>query len=286
LIQINGRPAPARYREAMTSEWFASWFDSTHYRRLYAHRDDSEASRFVDTLVGRLRPAAGAAMLDLGCGSGRHARHLARKGFDVTGLDLAASAIAQASEHAGPALRFRRHDMRQPFGRAVYDYVFSFFTSFGYFDAEEEQQAVVDNMAAALTPGGTLVLDYLNAGYADAHLIAAETIAVDGVDYLIRRWSDGRHFFKRIVVDEADGEPIAYREQVARLSLADFERMLAPRGLDLVELFGDYRLGPYDAGRSPRLILVAKRRERAATPHYLRDSFLRTRLTVSGETPR
>jgi 2-polyprenyl-3-methyl-5-hydroxy-6-metoxy-1,4-benzoquinol methylase len=75
-------------------EWFASWFDSEHYHRLYAHRDEREASRFIDRLIARLRPATGADVLDLGCGSGRHATRLASHGLRVTGLDLSAESLA------------------------------------------------------------------------------------------------------------------------------------------------------------------------------------------------
>ena len=37
------------------SDWFASWFDSSHYHKLYAHRDETEAVRFLDELMSRLR---------------------------------------------------------------------------------------------------------------------------------------------------------------------------------------------------------------------------------------
>jgi SAM-dependent methyltransferase len=267
--------------------WFASWFDSIHYRRLYAHRDGAEAGAFVDALVSRLAPLPGAAMLDLGCGEGRHARHLAARGFDVTGLDLAPRSIEAARRFAGPCLRIRRHDMRLPFGRRAFDYVFSFFTSFGYFDNQAEQLAVVRNMARALKPGGRLVLDYLNARYADQHMTAQEALERNGTAYRIRRWSDGRHFFKRVAVDEGrGGEPVVYREQVARLSLADFEEMFAPHGLDIESLYGDYRLNGYDAQTSPRLVLVVGKRRDRRDHECLRERRLRTRLMVSGETPR
>ena len=269
------------------AQWFASWFDSAHYHKLYAHRDADEAGKFVEALVARLKPAAGSSMLDLGCGGGRHARHLAARGFDVTGLDLAARSIEAAKRFEGRTLHFRRHDMRVPFGRRAFDYVFSFFTSFGYFDQRAEQLAVVRNMAHALKPGGRLVLDYLNTRHAEEHLTPNETKEIDGVVYRIRRWTDGRCFFKLIVVDDGgSGTPIAYREQVARFSLTDFARMFAMHGFEIVELYGDYQMGAFEARTSPRMILVARKRGGTDEEAYLRERFLRTRLMVSGETPR
>ena len=258
------------------ADWFASWFNSVHYHRLYAHRDAAEAAGFVDALVAQLKPRAGASMVDLGCGSGRHARRLAAHGFNVTGLDLAPDSIEAAKPFETPALHFRRHDMRRPFGVRAYDYVFSFFTSFGYFENPLEQDAVIGNMARALTPGGHVVFDYLNPRYADEHMKPAEEIRVDGTLYQIRRWTDGRCFYKRIAIDEErGGEPILYREQVARFSLGDFERLLAPHGLQIVNLYGDYRLSPYDARRSPRLVLIARQVPADAADGFRRNPEIR-----------
>jgi SAM-dependent methyltransferase len=171
----------------MQSEWFKTWFDSSHYQRLYAHRNDAEAAGFIDALVAQLRPHEGSRVLDLGCGAGRHARHLASKGYDTTGIDLSASAIAEAKKWEGPHLRFRRQDMRVPFGGRTFDYVFNFFTSFGYFEADEDHERVVRNMAAALTTGGRLVLDYVNIRHAERQLTPREEKTIDGIVYRITR---------------------------------------------------------------------------------------------------
>src|SRR5262245_58955359 len=147
--------------------WFATWFDSPHYHRLYGYRDASEAAGFVDALIDRLHPALPAEALDLGCGAGRHARHLASRGLQVTGVDLSAGSIAQARRFERPGLRFRRHDMREPLGTQAFDYVFNFFTSFGYFADPAEHRAVVSKISHSLGDGGTLGLDYLNVRYAE-----------------------------------------------------------------------------------------------------------------------
>jgi SAM-dependent methyltransferase len=269
----------------VAKEWFASWFDSEHYHRLYAHRDDREAFSFIDRVIARLQPAAGADVLDLGCGSGRHARRLASHGFRVTGLDLSAEslALARMRSSAGPgsgsgsgsesraALRFVRQDMRQPFGDESFDHVFSLFTSFGYFEDPGDHLTVIRNMAASLRAGGGLVLDYLNVRHAERHLVADETVARDGAMYRIKRWSDTEAIYKRIAIDAFNGRgmpapalplapaPLVHVERVAKLTLEDFRFLFALSGLRIEDIYGDYQLTPFDAESSPRLIVFARK---------------------------
>jgi SAM-dependent methyltransferase len=56
-----------------TAEWFSTWFDSAHYHELYAHRNDDEAARLIDGLIEHDLLTPGSHVLDLGCGTGRHA---------------------------------------------------------------------------------------------------------------------------------------------------------------------------------------------------------------------
>lgn len=241
--------------------WFMHWFDSSFYHQLYGHRDEKEAAAFIDELLVELNPQPNANILDLGCGTGRHAKYLASKDFMVTGLDLAASSIRQAKKWETYNLRFSRHDMREPFGRNYFDYVFNFFTSFGYFKDERENCKVISNISNALKPGGTIVMDYMNTTYSEARLVAEENKEIDGITYNISRWSDSNHFFKKIIIDAAQTEGgFEYIEQVAKFRLHDFEDMFSQNGLQLQKVYGDYNLNEYDNKTSPRLILIAKRK--------------------------
>ena len=252
--------ATATRRAGSGTEWFASWFDSAHYHALYAHRDNAEAAGLIDKLIERLAPAEGATALDLGCGAGRHSRHLASHGLDVTGLDLSGASIELATRTSTSHLRFRHQDMRQPFGFRAFDFVFNLFTSFGYFDDLGEHLTVVHNIARSLKPGGTLVLDYLNARYAEEHLIPESMTERDGIRYRQSRWTDAGHLFKRIVVeDPRAASPLEYQERVAKLTLEDFRFMFALYGLTIRDTYGDYHLDSFDALTSPRLILVARK---------------------------
>jgi len=243
-----------------THEWFASWFDSEHYHRLYSNRDQREATAFVERLIGHLDPDPGVAMLDLGCGSGRHSRSLAAHGYRVTGIDLSPASLARARQLPGPRVRFVEQDMRTPFGRNEFDYVFSLFTSLGYFEDYGDNATVVRNIARSLVTGGTLVIDYLNVKSAERNLIANE-IAVRGeFRYGISRWTTDAAFFKRIVLlDPPSSSPVEHVERVSKLTLQDFQRLLAASGLTIDGVFGSYALDQFDETQSPRLIIIARK---------------------------
>ena len=239
--------------------WFKEWFDSVFYHQLYANRSEKEAINFIDALLEQLMPAANASMLDLGCGAGRHAKYLASKAFNVTGLDLAASSIRTAKKFESSNLHFATHDMRNPFGKNCFDYVFNFFTSFGYFKNNEENHQVIRNIHQSLKPGGLLVLDYLNAEFAEQRLVAEEAKEIDGIVYHISRWMDEKFFYKKIVIDNMPGKQSEFTEQVAKFNLNDFDYLFDSNGLQLEKVYGDYNLNEYDSEKSPRMILIGRK---------------------------
>ena len=241
--------------------WFKDWFNSPYYHQLYFNRDEKEAANFIDKLIHHLQPADNALMLDVACGKGRHSIHLAEKGFDVTGIDLSEDSIEEALRSQTDRLHFYRHDMRLPFWINYFDYAFNFFTSFGYFKTPREHDNAIRTIAQSLKKDGCFVLDYLNVHYAEDHLVHQFDKEIDGVNYFITKWFDETHFYKKIVVeDETLQEPLQYTEKVAKFSLGDFTEMVAYQGLQIEEVFGDYNFGGYDVRKSPRLIMIAKKR--------------------------
>lgn len=233
--------------------WFRKWFDSAFYHQLYSHRNDDEAIGFVNELVAKLQPPNGANVLDLGCGAGRHSRILASKGYNVKGLDLAASSIQRAKSFERDNLAFKQHDMRLPFGRFSFDFIFNFFTSFGYFN-QLESRLIMRNIWMALRPGGVVMIDYLNVGYSETRIVENEDKEIDGVRYQIKRWQTDHHFYKKISIDNGP----EYTEQVSKLRLHDFGKLLSANGIELYDVAGDYSLNTYDEEKSPRMILFGK----------------------------
>lgn len=244
-----------------THPWFKDWFNSPYYHQLYFNRDEKEAAAFIDKLIDFLQPLPSSYMLDVACGKGRHSIHLAEKGFDVTGIDLSEDSIKEALQHEASNLHFYRHDMRLPFWINYFDYAFNFFTSFGYFNTRREHDNAIRTIAQSIKPGGCFVMDYLNVHYAESHLVHQFDKEVGGVNYFITKWFDETHFYKKIQVeDDALEEPLIYTEKVAKFSLGDFTEMFAYQGLQIQDVFGDYNFGNYDVKKSPRLVMIAKKK--------------------------
>lgn len=244
----------------MQQPWFKDWFNSPYYHQLYFNRDKTEAAAFIDKLIGYLTPENGSRMLDVACGKGRHSMQLAQKGFDVTGIDLSADSIHEALKTETDHLHFYQHDMRLPFWIRYFDYAFNFFTSFGYFRTQREHDNAIHCIATALKPGGMFVMDYLNVHYSEDHTIHNMEKEIEGVNYVITKWYDEHHFYKKIIVeDETLNEPLIYTEKVAKFSLGDFTDMFAYQGLQIQEVFGDYDFNSYHVKKSPRLIMIAKK---------------------------
>jgi SAM-dependent methyltransferase len=242
--------------------WYKDWFNSHYYHLLYQHRDEEEALQFISTLIQYLNPAKGSNMVDVACGKGRHSKALADMGFDVTGIDLSGASIEEAKQDEDEHLQFFQHDMRLPFWINYFDYAFNFFTSFGYFKTRREHDNAIRTIAQSLKPGAVFVIDYLNVHYSEEKLEKSFATTVDGVTFHITKWQDEEHFFKQIqVTGETDKAPKhLYTERVAKFSLGDFTEMLAYQGMQLQEVFGDYHLGRYDVRKSPRMIIVARKK--------------------------
>jgi len=244
----------------MEETWFKDWFNTTYYHTLYKNRDYTEAANFIDKLIKFLSPPQGAKVLDIACGKGRHAIQLAEKGYDVTGVDLSEESIEEALHSESDTLHFFTHDMRQPFWINYFDFAFNFFTSFGYFETNRENENAIRSIAQSLQNKGVFVMDYLNVAYVERNMTHQEERKIDNVQFTITKWYDDNFFYKKIIIDDSEKDtPQIYTEKVARFSLKDFETLFEKQGLQIIKTFGEYNLSEYDEKDSSRLIMIAKK---------------------------
>ncbi|OIQ16634.1 MAG: SAM-dependent methyltransferase [Flavobacterium sp. MedPE-SWcel] len=236
--------------------WFASWFDTPYYHILYKDRDDNEARVFMDNLTSYLNLPDEATILDLACGKGRHSVYLNKLGYNVTGADLSENSIKSASEFSNDKLHFKVHDMREPF-EEKFDAIFNLFTSFGYFENEEDNLTTLKAIHNSLSEYGFAAIDFMNVQYVLDNLIAEEVKTVEGIDFNIKRYLKDGHIVKEINFEDK-GKEYHYTERVRALTLDDFETMMEKAGIYLLEIFGDYKLSKFHKNESERLIMIFK----------------------------
>ncbi|NOY23993.1 MAG: class I SAM-dependent methyltransferase [Acidobacteria bacterium] len=237
-----------------TPHWFENWFNED-YLALYRHRDMADANRQISLILSALQPMPSARILDLGCGEGRHSEILHRHGLNVTGIDLSAVLIERGKVQF-PHLNLAVGDMRHIPGK--FDIILSLFTSFGYFDEDSENMAVLRSVSQALNPGGIYWLDYLNPGYVKASL-EPETVREPspGQRVIEKRRIVGDMVIKDIVFESNNGGK-RYQERVKLYDKKQLEEMLEDAGLIPTGSFGDYEGAQWSA-ESSRSILFARK---------------------------
>ncbi|WP_163399140.1 class I SAM-dependent methyltransferase [Flavobacterium fluviatile] len=243
-------------QERNTENWFTSWFDTPYYHILYKDRNYREAQIFMDNLTHYLNLPDKAKVLDLACGKGRHSIYLNQLGYDVLGADLSENSIAEASKNSNETLHFKVHDMREPF-EEKFDAIFNLFTSFGYFENDDDNLKTLKAIKQSLSEYGFAVIDFMNVNQVIETLVPQEVKAVDGIDFNIRRYVEDGHIFKEIDFED-QGKKYHFTEKVKALTLKDFQDLMEEAGIYLLDIFGDYKLKKFHKTESERLIMIFK----------------------------
>jgi SAM-dependent methyltransferase len=152
-------------------------------------------------------------------------------------------------------------DMRRlPFADRTFDWVLNFFTSFGYFENEQENFRVLEEVARVLTRDGRFLLDLMNLDATLSRLKEYEQWEEGERRVEIRRWWDAqqRRVNKRIRLVAAGRDPRTFLESVRAYTREEVAIGLRWAGLEVTATFGSFAGDSY--GRdSERLILVGRR---------------------------
>ncbi len=242
--------------ESASSEepWYRTAFGS-HYRKLYATRDDAAGAEEAAFVFKAVDGFAGCLWLDAACGDGRHAVALQALGAHVTGFDLSPDLLDAAAKRGLPRL-IEADIRRPPFGPSTFDVVSLFFTSFGYFDDDVNRDVLV-GLARLLRPGGRLFLDLPDVAHLRRTLVPeSETKNVLG-QCRARRTLTATRVEKEVEITPADGGPLVrYVESVRLYDHDEIRDLLCYAGLALTATYGGYDGRNYGAG--DRALYVAK----------------------------
>lgn len=239
--------------------WFRRWF-GPEYLELYPHRDREEAERGVELFLRESGAGAGDRVLDLGCGSGRHLAAFREHGLEAVGLDLSRPLLARARSWTRGAPPLVRADMRRvPLASGAFDALTSFFTSFGYFASRSEDRRVLSEVRRLLRPGGSFLLDFLNAEQVRSELVPEDERRVDGRTVRQSREIRDGHVVKRIEIGPGEGgePPKIYHERVRLYEPEELAELLEGADLPVEDRFGDYA-GSRHGPDSPRFIAIGR----------------------------
>lgn len=252
--------------------WYKSWFASPDYLALYKHRDSDDARRIISLLFKKIRLKRGSRILDIACGSGRHSFLLAKKGFNVTGLDLSRYLINSAKRKLNgeyskyqKRLTFEIRDMRDIRHKGEFDMAVNLFTSFGYFMNDSDNEKVIKGISRALKPGGYFLLDFLNSDYLRRNIVPFDTQRFNGKVAVQLRGIVNKTVTKDIYIFSARKpkhyypEMLHFTEKIKLYTSNDFNKMFRKYGLRILFSFGEYDGSKFDKRRSKRLILIAKK---------------------------
>jgi SAM-dependent methyltransferase len=249
LVGKNGR---------LVGHWFedvADHLGGAYLRYSFTKGTEQE----VDFLVDSLALENGARILDVGCGPGRHAHALGRRGFEVVGVDISERFVALAREHApaGPAVTFERADARALEFDAEFDAVISLcqgafgLSAGGGSTALDPDRAVLEGISRALRPGGRLALSAFSAYFQVRFLGEADSFDAEaGVNH------------ERTAVRNEDGVEVPAHLWTTCFTPRELRLMAEAAGLRPDHVWsvtpGDYAARPPDID-NPEFLLLARK---------------------------
>ncbi len=238
-------------------DWAREYFERGYGQR-WGLLPPSDRVRLEATgLATLLQLSPGSRIIDIGCGHGKHALPLAERGADVIGLDFSAPLLNRAQQLAADLriqVRWIRGDMRRLPVRSSCADAAIVMDAFGFFDAEEENEAVLREAARVVKHGGRLALKVVNGGLVLDDFREAEREERDGVVAVISNTLafDPPRLTQRISVSGSRGQGNYERRQ--RLYRVDELRAAFEQvGFSVVGVFAEPDGTPFEpAERVPR----------------------------------
>lgn len=241
-------------------DWYRSFF--TAPANLFWEKMVPEATTAADVaFLRRHLPARSARLLDVACGSGRHALELARAGYRVTGIDISGEAIARASAAAageGLAIDFRHGDLAELEPAVAFDGILWLGSSLAYFPPPK-LAVLLARIGGSLAEGGRLILDTYCCAESIFPLADEREVAFDGGTYRSRYCYDaGASVLKTKAELTLSGEAheLLYAHHI--VTTGELVRMVEAAGVRVDALYSDTDGAPFRPG-SPRLLLVGTR---------------------------
>lgn len=203
-------------------------------------------------------------ILDVPCGYGRHAIELAKRRFDVVGVDLNTTHLGVAKKQAkedGLNIQFRRKNMLSLPFVGEFDAVINMFYSFGFFDTDEENMLALKNFRKALKPGGKFLMHtdvniprILSGQYKTDE---KRNLVSGGVLHIQDRYNPISKRIEGVWTIHENSNVVRKAYSVRVYDEGEFKSMCLEAGFGVCNAFGDWEGGEYIPAESEEIIFVA-----------------------------
>lgn len=247
------------------AEWWHRIFDTELYYELYGRHDIELAKTQVQQAIGLLDLQPPARILDIPCGYGRHSVELARRGFNVTGVDVSAVQLARAQQLAGEAevaVDFRQMDARALDFEEGFDGAINMFLSFGYFESDEEHLAMLEGITRGLKEGGRFLMDYWNREY-EIQTFDQWQVERTGDIFEVEEWEFDPLRGRLNWTNHAflpNGRHESWRQSIRAYTVVEVKTLLEKAGLQLDALYGNLEGEPYTIDSEAAIFLATRTR--------------------------
>lgn len=243
--------------------WWEELFNED-FSRAQSRLSDVQVKREATFIEESLGVNPGGVLLDLGCGAGHHAVELAQRGYAVVGYDLSLHQLALAADMAQDKqqkLNLMQGDMRDMAFDSVFDGIYCWDTTFGYFE-EEKNVAVAARIFQALKPGGAFLIDVINRDFVAMQQPSSVWFEGDTavcMDDMSVDFISSRLKVKRSVMLD-DGRTRECHYSIRLYSLHELGKLLHEVGFRIAEASGQASTpGVFMGQNSPRIIILAQR---------------------------
>jgi SAM-dependent methyltransferase len=200
-------------------------------------------------------------ILDACCGVGRHAIEFARRGFPVTGVDLTEDFIRAAEESAsaeGLSVSFFVQDVREFHPPHPYEVILNLYTSFGYFESEEEDLRFLKRMKECLAPSGVFLIETRGKEVVARTFKESEWYEEEGM-YVLARYEIEQDWTllknRWILITEDSRCDYTFSQRL--YSAQEGKELLRRAGFTDISVFGNLQKGLYDC-TAETLVLLAR----------------------------
>ena len=229
---------------------------------LFTQQRITGAAEEVEQLVSLLDLQKPLSICDLCCGVGRHSLELARRGFEVTGVDRTPRYLGRARSRAkeeGLNVEFVASDARSFSRPEAFDVVLNLFTSFGYFEDGDDDRKVLENIYSSLKSGGRLVMELVGKEALARIFRERDWHELDDAILLEERKlsEDWRRIENRWILLK-DGRQHERRFSLRLYSAVELKELLKQCGFSQADIYGSLTGEPYDQN-AKRLVVVAQK---------------------------